>query len=153
MYIARDAHREAERLGIPFGHIADPLGTGARNAIALQRLANARGLGLRFAETAMRAIWSEAKDLADYVDLREVVEAAGLPWDGARASLADEAWKVEAADAAADLNAAGLWGVPSFRVGDYATWGQDRLPHLIDRIRAHRAAPVPVVAAKDDAAP
>ena len=149
MYIARDAHREAARLGIEFGHIADPLGVGARNAIALQRLANTRGLGLRFAEIAMRAIWAEAKDLADYVDLRAVVERAELGWDDARAAIADEAWKTEAADAAADLNAAGLWGVPSFRVGDYATWGQDRLPHLIDRIRAHRAAPVPVPVAAD----
>ncbi|MBK9032608.1 MAG: DsbA family protein [Myxococcales bacterium] len=140
MYIARDAHREAARLGIPFGHIADPLGAGARNAIAIQRVATAAGRGLAFAESAMRGIWAEALDVASYVDLRTVVERAGLSWDDARAALADEAWQTEVADAAADLNAAGLWGVPSFKVGDYATWGNDRLPHVAERIRGHRRA-------------
>ena len=140
MYIAKDAHREAQRLGIPFGHIADPLGAGARNAVAIMHAANAAGLGLAFAESAMRGVWAEALDLASYVDLRTIVERAGLGWDAARAALADEAWKTDAADAAADLNAAGLWGVPSFRLGDYTTWGQDRLPYLVDRVREHRLA-------------
>ena len=140
MYIARDAHREAARLGIPFGRIADPLGDAARNAIAVQRAATAAGRGLAFAESALRGIWAEALDLASYVDLRTVVERAGLAWDDARAALADDAWKTEVADAAADLNAAGLWGVPSFRIGDYTTWGQDRLPYLVDRVLEHRRA-------------
>ena len=140
MYIAKDAHREAQRLGIPFGHIADPLGAGARNAVAIMRAANAAGLGLAFAESAMRGVWAEARALASYVDLRTIVERAGLGWDAARAALADEAWKTDAADAAADLNAAGLWGVPSFRLGDYTTWGQDRLPYLVDRVLEHRRA-------------
>ena len=140
MYLAKDAHREARRLGIPFGHIADPLGAGARHALAIMRAASAAGLGLAFAESAMRGVWAEALDLASYVDLRTIVERAGLGWDDARAAMADEAWKVEVADAAADLNAAGLWGVPSFRIGDYATWGQDRLPYLVDRVRAQRRA-------------
>lgn len=140
MYIAKDAHREAQRLGIPFGNIADPLGAGARNAVAIMRAANAAGQGLAFAESAMRGVWAEALDLASYVDLRTIVERAGLGWDAARAALADEAWKTDAADAAADLNAAGLWGVPSFRIGDYTTWGQDRLPYIVDRVREHRSA-------------
>lgn len=136
MYLARDAHREAVRLGIPFGRIADPLGAAARNAIAITRVAAGHGRGLAFAASAMRGIWAEARDLSDYVDLRAVVERAGLDWAEARAALADEQWQVEATDAAADLNAVGLWGVPSFRLGDYVTWGQDRLPHLVDRLRA-----------------
>lgn len=140
LYIAKDAHREAQRLGIPFGHIADPLGDGARNAMAIMPAADAAGRGLAFAESAMRGVWAEALDLASYVDLRTIVERAGLGWDAARAALADATWQTAAADAAADLNAAGLWGVPSFRIGDYATWGQDRLPYLVDRVRAHRAA-------------
>jgi 2-hydroxychromene-2-carboxylate isomerase len=123
MYIAKDAHREAQRLGIPFGHIADPLGAGARNAMAIMPAADAAGRGLAFAESAMRGVWAEALDLASYVDLRTIVERAGLGWDAARAALADATWQTAAADAAADLNAAGLWGVPSFRLGDYATLG------------------------------
>lgn len=140
LYIAHDVHREAARLGLPFGHIADPLGAGARNAIAVLRAASRAGRGLAFAEAAMRGIWAEALDLASYVDLRAVTERAGVAWDEARAALADDGWKQQVADNASELNAAGLWGVPSFRIGDYATWGQDRLPYLIDRVRAARAA-------------
>jgi len=136
MYLARDAHREAVRLGIPFGRIADPLGAAARNAIAITRVAASHGRGLAFAASAMRGIWAEARDLSDYVDLRAVVERADLDWSEARAALTDEQWQTEATAAAADLNAVGLWGVPSFRLGDYVTWGQDRLPHLLDRLRA-----------------
>jgi 2-hydroxychromene-2-carboxylate isomerase len=139
-YIVRDANREADRLGIPFGNIADPLGKGVENALAVSKLAIERGKGIEFLTSAARGAWSEARDLADYVDLREVVERSGLSWDDAKAALADESWRVWATDNAADLDGAGLWGVPSWRVGDYTTWGQDRLPMLADRLRRHFAA-------------
>ena len=38
---------------------------------------------------------------------------------------------------ATDLLVYGLWGVPSFRVGDFVAWGQDRLPLLADRLARH----------------
>lgn len=139
-YIARDAHREAERLGIPFGEICDPLGKGVEHALAISKLAIERGRGMAFLESAARGAWAEAKDLASYVDLRELVERAGLDWADARAALADDGWRVWAQDNAADLDGAGLWGVPSWRAGDFVTWGQDRLPMLADRLRRHFAA-------------
>lgn len=138
LYIARDAKREADRLGIPFGNLADPLGKGVDHALAityhLLRTDPARAYA--FTESAARGTWSEALDLADYVDLKTMVERAGVDWTEAKAALADEAWKVEATDAAADLNAAGLWGVPSFKAGDYATWGQDRIGLFVERLKA-----------------
>jgi len=144
MYIVRDAKREADRLGIPFGNLVDPLGKGIDYCLAIQHWANQRGAGLAFAKSATQGIWSEARDPAEYVDLRYLVERAGLPWDEARGVLDDVggakvAAKV-AADNAADLNGAGLWGVPSFKVGDLVTWGQDRLPILADRLRRHALA-------------
>jgi 2-hydroxychromene-2-carboxylate isomerase len=147
LYIVRDAKREADRLGIPFGQIADPLGTGVEHCIAITKLAIERGLGLEFARSAMRGIWSEALDVASYVDLRTVVERAGLSWDEARAAIADDGWRAWAKLAADDLLAIGLWGVPAFRAGDYNPWGQDRLDFLEDRLRRHEAAPPTPVAA------
>jgi 2-hydroxychromene-2-carboxylate isomerase len=91
----------------------------------------------------MQGIWAEAKDVADYVDLRAIVERAGLDWDEARAALAPEpdgAWRAWAANNAEDLGTLGLWGVPSFRVGDVVLWGQDRIDALADRLRRHAAA-------------
>ncbi len=139
MYLARDANREAERQGIPFGAICDPLGQGVDHAMAIAKLAFDQGQdrGLELISSIARGVWSEAKDLTSYVDLRALVERAGMDWDDARGAITDDGWRVWAADNAAELNAAGLWGVPSFRVGDHVAWGQDRLDLLADRLRRH----------------
>jgi 2-hydroxychromene-2-carboxylate isomerase len=150
MYIVRDAKREADRLGIPFGEICDPLGKGVDHCLAIQHWANQRGVeaGLAFARSAMRGAWAEARDLSEYVDLKVVVERAGLPWDEARAAIDNpDAVKVHQANAA-DLAVIGLWGVPSIRCGDFIAWGQDRLPLLADRLRRHALAGTAVKAAE-----
>jgi 2-hydroxychromene-2-carboxylate isomerase len=140
LYIVRDAKREADRLGIPFGALCDPLGAGVANCIAIAHWAEQRGRLVPFARSAMRGIWAEARDLSEYVDLRHVVERAELPWDEARRALGDDAATRWAQQSAADLAVIGLWGVPSLRIGDLVTWGQDRLPLVADRLRRHAAA-------------
>jgi len=137
MYIVRDAKREADRLGIAFGNLCDPLGTGVAHCIAIARWADTRGALVRFARSAMRGIWAEARDVSEYVDLRYVVERAELPWSEAKDVLDDPDAPKWAQAAAADLAVVGLWGVPSVRVGDFVAWGQDRLPLLADRLRRH----------------
>src|SRR5690606_38529090 len=140
LYIVRDAKREADRQGIPFGELCDPVGPGAENCIALAHWAEQRGRQLAFVKSAMRGIWAEARDMTEYVDLRYVVERAELPWEEAKAALgAAEALKWAQANAA-DLAVIGLWGVPSVRCGELVAWGQDRLPLLADRLRRHRLA-------------
>jgi 2-hydroxychromene-2-carboxylate isomerase len=140
-YILDDAKREADRLGVPFGEICDPLGKGVEACLAishhLARQGDQEGL-LAFARSAMRGAWSEARDLAEYVDLRAVVERAKLPWAEASRWVADP--QATAAANATDLEAIGLWGVPSFRVGDLWLWGQDRLPLVLDRLRRNALA-------------
>jgi len=140
MYIVRDAKREADRLHVPFGEICDPIGPGVENCISIAYWASKRGALLPFAKSAMRAIWSEARDMAEYVDLRHVVERADLPWAEAKDALGSPEAPKWAAANVADLNVIGLWGVPSFRCGDFVAWGQDRLPLLADRLRRHRLA-------------
>jgi 2-hydroxychromene-2-carboxylate isomerase len=143
MYIVRDAKREADRLGIAFGELCDPLGKGIDNCLAIAHWAGKRGPAeaLAFAKSAMRGIWSEAKDVSEYVDLRAIVERANLPWEEAKAALADpEAATKQATLNAADMAVVSLWGVPSLRCGDFIAWGQDRLPLLADRLRRHAAA-------------
>jgi 2-hydroxychromene-2-carboxylate isomerase len=142
LYIVRDVKRLADRLGVPFGELCDPLGPGVDNCLTIMHWALRRSPaeGLAFARSAMRGIWSEARDMSEYVDLRAVVERAGLPWAEARAAL-DNPDGAKAAQAnATDLAVVGLWGVPSFRIGDLVAWGQDRLPLLADRLRRHALA-------------
>ncbi|HUJ57433.1 MAG TPA: DsbA family protein [Kofleriaceae bacterium] len=137
-YIVHDVKREADRLGIPFGELCDPLGAGVENCVAIAHWADRRGALAAFARSAMRGIWAEARDMTEYVDLRHVVERAGLPWHDAKQALgAPEATKWAQANMA-DLSVIGLWGVPSLRVGDFVAWGQDRLPMLAARLARHR---------------
>jgi 2-hydroxychromene-2-carboxylate isomerase len=140
-YILHDVKREANARGIEFGAICDPLGAGTDNLLALAHWADQQGKLLPLARSAMRGIWTEALDMAEYVDLRRVVDRAGLSWADARDALGDPAGAKAAATNAADLAVIGLWGVPSFRCGDFVAWGQDRLPLLVDRLRRHRAYP------------
>jgi 2-hydroxychromene-2-carboxylate isomerase len=141
MYLVTDAKREAERLGVPFGRICDPLGRGVEICLALFAHAERARSGAAFVQSAMRGIWSEALDMTDYVDLRRVVERAELDWAEAKEALADEGWKALAEENRAALTLAGLWGVPSFQIGEQSIWGQDRLPLLEAKLRAHVAAP------------
>jgi 2-hydroxychromene-2-carboxylate isomerase len=140
MYIVRDAKREADRLGIAFGELCDPLGKGIDNCLAIAHWAAQRGQLMAFSRSAMRGIWAEALDVSEYVDLRHIVERAGLPWDAARAALGDPDAAKTAHAHATDLAVYSLWGVPSIRCGDFLAWGQDRLPLLADRLRRHALA-------------
>lgn len=140
MYIVRDAKREADRLGIPFGELCDPLGAGIDHCLAVAHWAAQRGQLMPFARSAMRGIWAEARDVAEYVDLRHLVERAGLPWDEARAAIGDPEAVKAAQTNATELAVYNLWGVPSLRCGDFVAWGQDRLDLLADRLRRHTLA-------------
>jgi 2-hydroxychromene-2-carboxylate isomerase len=78
--------------------------------------------------------------VSEYVDLRHLVERAGLPWDDARAAIGDPAAAKAAQAYGAELAVVSLWGVPSLRCGDFLAWGQDRLGLLADRLRRHALA-------------
>lgn len=142
LYIIHDAKREADRLGIPFGRVCDPLGEGIGYCMALFfHVAAAKRLELELTRSLMQGIWSEARDVAHLPDVVALAGRAGISQSEVHAAIADDSWKDKGRanrDALSDL---GLWGVPSFRVGSYATWGQDRLP-LIDAEIAHFSARV-----------
>jgi 2-hydroxychromene-2-carboxylate isomerase len=134
MYIVRDAAREARRLGIPFGRICDPLGVGVERCLAVFEDAEREGLAFELVHSAARGIWSEALDMANDDDLSIVVRRAGLDWSKTQRSLSRLAWRTRAENNRRALLDLGLWGVPSFRLGDYACWGQDRMESIEDRL-------------------
>ena len=41
-------------------------------------------------------------------------------------ALKDEGWREQVKKNREDLSELGLWGVPSFHIGNLAMWGQDR---------------------------
>lgn len=137
LYIAKDAKREADRLGIPFGRISDPLKGGIGRCFVAWVKAVEQGRTLELGQSVMRGIWAEARDMSSDADLRFVCERAGVTWEAVRAGLADKSWKTLGQQHRDELTELGLWGVPSFRLGDYATWGRDRLPIIEERLQKH----------------
>ena len=140
-YILRDAHREAERLGVPFAPIADPVGRPVERGYSLLPWAIEQGRGPAYCQSFMTHVWSRGVDAGRNRGLQRIVEDAGLDWREARRHIDDPAWKSTAEANRQELLDLGLWGVPSFRVGDLAVWGQDRLWRVEQALRASRSEP------------
>ena len=127
MYIALDTAREAFERNIPFGRLNDPVGRPTERGLSLMPYAEREGKGERYVLSFLRGVWAEGLDAGSGRGLRTIVERAGLSWHHAQNELKNEAWRAVAEDNRAELLSLGLWGVPSFRVGNTAAWGQDRL--------------------------
>lgn len=140
LYIALDCKREAERLGLPFGKIVDPVGAGAERALAVLHHAIDLGLGEEFAESGLKAAFADGLALAEDGGLYAAARRAGLNDAQTATALADDSWRDRVEANRAALLDAGLWGAPTFRVrGHAAHWGQDRLWMLEDDLRAATA--------------
>jgi 2-hydroxychromene-2-carboxylate isomerase len=126
-YIVQDTAREAHVRDIPFGRLNDPVGKPTERGLALIPFAEMHSRGPEFVLSFMHGVWAEGIDAGSDKGLRTIVERVGLRWEGAQVALLHTAWRDVAAANREELFAAGLWGVPSFTVGDTAVWGQDRL--------------------------
>lgn len=137
LYIVLDCKREAQRLGMPFGRIVDPVGAGAERALAVLHHAGPAGQGEDFAELGTRAAFADGIALAEDGGLNDVARRAGLTEAQVTDALADESWRDGAEANREALFDAGLWGPPSFRLnGGPVWWGQDRLWVLEEELLA-----------------
>lgn len=131
LYIVHDAKREADRLGIPFGRVCDPLGKGIGHCMAVFfGCAVEKGVELEFVQSVMQGVWSEARDVAHLPDLVYLAARAGIAESDVRAAIETKTWQDLAKANRQDLTDLGLWGVPSLRIGAYSSWGQDRIPWI-----------------------
>ena len=126
LYIVNDAKREADRLGVPFGKLSDPLGKGVEQCLAGFYYARSQKRERLYLLAAGNAIFNEGIDVAEEEGIRLVAERAGLFWPEFQAALKDTAWRDAVEQNREQLTAAGLWGVPVFKLGGLALWGQDR---------------------------
>jgi len=125
-YIAKDASREARRLRIPFGKFTDPVGTGAERCLAVFFYAQSEKRERDFLQRAGEAIWSRGVDVATDKGLRKVTGRCGLFWPDVVAAIEDDGWRVTVEENREAMMDLGSWGVPTIRLGDFVTWGQDR---------------------------
>lgn len=127
-YILLDCKREADRLGLPFGNVADPVGEPVENGLAILHAAIKLGRGAEFLLAFLRGVFVEGLDASRRDTLRLFCVRAGLDEEILQSALTDDNWRTIAADNRQQLLKLGLWGVPSFQLEGYpAVWGQDRL--------------------------
>jgi len=139
-YFAMDSAREARRAGAPFGRIADPVGKPVERGYSLLPWARAEGRGYEYCRAFLHGTWGEGLDAGSDAGLRRIVEAAGLSWPAARSLIGNDDWRAEAEANRVEMFELGLWGVPCFRVGEVATWGQDRLWVIAEELQSRVAA-------------
>lgn len=128
LYITRDVKREADRLGVRFGHAVDPVGKPAERGLALLHHAIQLGKGSALAESFLQGVFADGIYAGDDSGLWQIAERAGLSRREMDAALADPSWQAVAETNRQEMLELGCWGVPSFRVNDCpAIWGNDRL--------------------------
>lgn len=130
-YMWRDVEREAERIGIPFRRPSKfPRNSVPASKIAL--LGVERGWGPRFIQRTMRAEFAEDRDIEKPEVLDEILtelrldgpavrdEATSAEHNGALRRCTEEAMRL------------GIFGAPTFMVGEEMFWGNDRLAHALE---------------------
>ncbi|MCA3186505.1 MULTISPECIES: 2-hydroxychromene-2-carboxylate isomerase [unclassified Cupriavidus] len=118
----------ARRYGAPFRlnpHF--PINTLAlmRGAIGYQRKGEAEFH--RYVDAIFTAMWETGRNLNDPVEIGKVLVAAGLDPREALAMLDDAEVKADLKRVTEEAVARGIFGAPSFIVGDKLYWGNDRL--------------------------
>jgi len=126
-YIILDTAREARRLGVPFGRVCDPVGEPVERGYSLLPWAIEQGRGFEFVSAFLKMVWSEGVDAGRDKGMRKIVETAGLDWSTAKPLIGNDDWRPIAEANRVEMMELGVWGVPSFRISDTITWGQDRL--------------------------
>ncbi len=134
--VRQDVRRITARLGIPFN--PPPVTTDPTKAGAASLLAEQQGLLREWVIEVMRAEWAEGLDIGDDTVLLEVGRRVGLDPAELEASYSDPA-NLDALETNwHEAQELGLFGVPSFQIGDELFWGQDRIEYVMDHLRALR---------------
>ena len=136
-YTFTDFSRFAQRYGVPLKrNPAFPI-----NTLILMRIAT--GLQMRddprftaYVQAVFRAIWVDAQPMGDAATVAQVLQAAGLDAPELLALAAEPAVKDQLKAHTETAVQRGVFGAPTFFVGDHMFWGQDRL----DFVRAELLA-------------
>jgi len=103
-----------------------------RGAVAARRL----GVFEPYVDAVYRAMWVDGLKMDDPAVVKAALEAAGLPADQLLAATQDPEVKAELIANTEGAVAHGVFGSPSFLVGDELFFGKDRLRDVEEEITA-----------------
>jgi 2-hydroxychromene-2-carboxylate isomerase len=132
-YTVNDIVRCARRLGL---RIQGPPAHPFRSLEALRTVCLFRSepAASELSVSLADAAWGKGRDLMDIGVLEEIVGQVGLDGRDLAGRISQPAVKQALRDLTSEAVEHGVFGVPTFIYEDELFWGQDRLPHLSDRL-------------------
>jgi 2-hydroxychromene-2-carboxylate isomerase len=135
-YTFRDVLRNAARLGLPFvgppTHPFNPL-RALRMCIAVEHQAQRKRLALALLDAA----WARGEDVADSAVLEKLARGCELDAGALLAATERPEIKQRLIDATREAVEGGVFGVPTFRLGEELFWGSDRIDALLWRLQGN----------------
>ncbi len=134
-YMDADLAWFAARYGVPFAFNPHfPV-----NTLHLMRgamFALREGFLVPYSDAIFRALWVDGRNLGDPQEIGKVLTAAGFDAAKLMAATQDPAIKDALKAATESAVQRGVFGAPTFFVGDRMQFGQDRLPYVEELLRA-----------------
>ena len=127
-YTFADFQRHAKRYGVPFNmnpHFPVNTMTLMRGATALKMKGDARLTN--YCDAVFKAMWVDAHNMSDPSIVSEVLGQAGFDAAAMLALANEQTVKDQLKAATQEAVARGVFGAPTFFVGDQLFWGQDRI--------------------------
>jgi 2-hydroxychromene-2-carboxylate isomerase len=131
-----DLQRFAARYGVPYRHNPHfPINTLTlmRAAVGLQMRQPDRLLP--FGDAVYKAIWVDGRNMNDAAEVGRVLQDAGFDPQAVLALTQDPEVKEQLKSVTQQAVARGVFGAPTFFVGDQMFWGQDRLDFVKEALQ------------------
>ena len=130
-YVYMDCRREAQRRGLV---IRGPRRIFDSSIAHIGFLyARARGEFRPYHDRVFERFWRRELEIEDPAAIESVLAESGVDAGGFRAFLAGEG-RSELERIRSEAEARGVFGVPGYLVGDELFWGNERIPHVRQRL-------------------
>ena len=136
-YVFTDMKRFAEGYGVPLAmnpHFPIITTTLMRGVTALQMRADPRLQA--YMDAVYQAIWVDARNMNDATVVAEVLAQAGFDPAALIALASEQATKDQLKAVTMGAVERGVFGAPTFFVGDQMFWGQDRIEQVKSALRS-----------------
>jgi 2-hydroxychromene-2-carboxylate isomerase len=135
-YMLQDLQRYARRYGVEFAHNPYfPINTLMlmRGAVGLQMRSPARMPV--YVDATFHAIWVEGRNMNDPATVAMVLKEAGFETPQFQGLASDPEVKEQLKAISSQAVGRGVFGAPTFFVGDQMYWGQDRLDFVKEALQ------------------
>lgn len=137
-YMWRDLARLADKYGLPF-HVPSRFPRNGLLAARVALLGEEAGWIAPFSRAVMLANFADDRDIGEAAIVAEILGTLGLPAGELLEAAQSTGNKLALRHQTERAAESGMFGAPSFRVGDELFWGNDRLEDALDWALRHGA--------------